>query len=53
MRGYCLCASIRILVLIGVESPFSNNKMFWYLITRAGLLDEVESDLKNDELLKH
>ena len=33
--------------------PFSNNKMFWYLLTRAGLLDEVESDLKNDELLKH
>jgi TDG/mug DNA glycosylase family protein len=33
--------------------PFSNNKMFWYLLTRAGLLNEVESDLKNDELLKH
>jgi TDG/mug DNA glycosylase family protein len=33
--------------------PFSNNKMFWYLLTRAGLLDEVESDLKNDKLLKH
>ena len=33
--------------------PFSNNKMFWYLLTRAGLLDEVESDLQNDELLKH
>ena len=27
--------------------------MFWYLLTRAGLLNEVESDLKNDELLKH
>ena len=33
--------------------PFSNNKMFWYLLARAGLLNEVESDLKNDELLKH
>ena len=33
--------------------PFSNNKMFWYLLTRAGLLDEAESDLKDDELLKH
>jgi len=33
--------------------PFSNNKMFWYLLTRAGLLNEVESDLKNDGLLKH
>jgi len=27
--------------------------MFWYLLTRAGLLEEVESDLKSDELLKH
>ena len=33
--------------------PFSNNKMFWYLLTRAGLLDEVESDLKHDESLRH
>ena len=32
--------------------PFSNNKMFWYLLNRAGLLDEVESDLKRDESLK-
>jgi TDG/mug DNA glycosylase family protein len=32
--------------------PFSNNKMFWYLLNRAGLLQEVESDLKNDRLLK-
>ena len=33
--------------------PFSNNKMFWYLLTRAGLLDEDEKDLKSDESLKH
>lgn len=33
--------------------PFSNNKMFWYLLTRAGLMDEVEIDLKSDESLKH
>jgi double-stranded uracil-DNA glycosylase len=33
--------------------PFSNNKMFWYLLNRAELLDEVESDLKSDEALKH
>lgn len=33
--------------------PFSNNKMFWYLLNRAGLLEEVESDLKNDETLKN
>jgi double-stranded uracil-DNA glycosylase len=32
--------------------PFSNNKMFWYLLSRAGLLDEVETDLKCDEMLK-
>lgn len=32
--------------------PFSNNKMFWYLLNRAGVLNEVESDLKNDESLK-
>jgi TDG/mug DNA glycosylase family protein len=32
--------------------PFSNNKMFWYLLVRAGLLDELEIDLKNDESLK-
>ena len=33
--------------------PFSNNKMFWYLLNRAGLLDEVEIDLKSDKSLKH
>lgn len=32
--------------------PFSNNKMFWYLLNRAGLLNEAENDLKNDESLK-
>ena len=32
--------------------PFSNNKMFWYLLNRAGLLQEAERDLKNDESLK-
>jgi TDG/mug DNA glycosylase family protein len=26
--------------------PFSNNKMFWYLLNRAGLLQEAEEDLK-------
>jgi double-stranded uracil-DNA glycosylase len=28
--------------------PFSNNKMFWYLLNRVGLLQEAEKDLKND-----
>ena len=32
--------------------PFSNNKMFWYLLNRSGLLAEAESDLKDDRLLK-
>jgi double-stranded uracil-DNA glycosylase len=32
--------------------PFSNNKMFWYLLNRAGLLQESENDLKSDRLLK-
>ena len=32
--------------------PFSNNKMFWYLLNRAGLLRESESDLKDDASLK-
>jgi double-stranded uracil-DNA glycosylase len=32
--------------------PFSNNKMFWYLLNRARLLEETESDLRSDESLK-
>jgi TDG/mug DNA glycosylase family protein len=32
--------------------PFSNNKMFWYLLNRAGLLQETEKDLRNDQSLK-
>lgn len=32
--------------------PFSNNKMFWYLLNRAGLLQEAVSDLKDDRKLK-
>ena len=32
--------------------PFSNNKMFWYLLNRAGLLQEAERDLGNDQSLK-
>ncbi len=32
--------------------PFSNNKMFWYLLNQAGLIQETETDLKNDQLLK-
>jgi len=32
--------------------PFSNNKMFWYLLNRSGLMQESESDLRDDDLLK-
>jgi TDG/mug DNA glycosylase family protein len=32
--------------------PFSNNKMFWYLLNRSGVLQEAEEDLKNDQSLK-
>ncbi len=32
--------------------PFSNNKMFWYLLNQAGLIQETATDLKNDRLLK-
>jgi double-stranded uracil-DNA glycosylase len=32
--------------------PFSNNKMFWYLLNRSGLIEEADSDLKDDQSLK-
>jgi len=32
--------------------PFSNNKTFWYLLNRAGLLHEDESDMRKDSSLK-
>jgi TDG/mug DNA glycosylase family protein len=33
--------------------PFSNNKMFWYLLHDAGLLPESREILKDDTLLKN
>ncbi len=33
--------------------PHSNNKMFWYLLSDAGLLKESRQDLKNDAMLLH
>jgi TDG/mug DNA glycosylase family protein len=33
--------------------PFSNNKMFWYLLNRAGIINENIGDLKDDARLKH
>lgn len=32
--------------------PFSNNKLFWYLLLRAGLLKENIEDLKDDSRLR-
>lgn len=34
------------------EVPFSNNKLFWYLLADAGLIDEKREDLRQDEYLK-
>lgn len=34
------------------EVPFSNNKMFWYLLFRAGVIMESEEELKDDKKLK-
>lgn len=32
--------------------PFSNNKTFWYLLNRAGLINEEFSDLRDDVKLR-
>jgi double-stranded uracil-DNA glycosylase len=32
--------------------PFSNNKMFWYLLSDAGILKEKRNELRNDEDLR-
>lgn len=32
--------------------PFSNNKMFWYLLNRAGIIKENIASLKDDAKLK-
>ncbi len=32
--------------------PFSNNKMFWYLLSRAQIINEPVEDLKDDAKLK-
>jgi TDG/mug DNA glycosylase family protein len=32
--------------------PFSNNKMFWYLLNRSGVINENISDLKDDAKLR-
>lgn len=32
--------------------PFSNNKMFWYLLSDAGLITESRHELRDDDVLK-
>ncbi|MCL4468613.1 MAG: mismatch-specific DNA-glycosylase [Deltaproteobacteria bacterium] len=32
--------------------PFSNNKLFWYLLSRSGIIAENETDLKDETKLK-
>lgn len=32
--------------------PFSNNKLFWYLLSEAGIIEEKRDLLRNDEELK-
>jgi TDG/mug DNA glycosylase family protein len=32
--------------------PFSNNKLFWYLLSEAGLIKEKRGELRDDELLR-
>ena len=32
--------------------PFSNNKMYWYLLSEAGLINEKRQELRNDDVLK-
>ncbi len=60
MIAYKLSQNARIL-FIGINPhpgsyrrsvPFSNNKMFWYLLSRAGLIGEAEDELGDDRLLK-
>jgi double-stranded uracil-DNA glycosylase len=32
--------------------PFSNNKMFWYLLSDAGIIEEAREELRDDESLR-
>jgi double-stranded uracil-DNA glycosylase len=32
--------------------PFSNNKLFWYLLSEAEIIEEKREELRNDETLK-
>ncbi len=32
--------------------PFSNNKMFWYLLSDAGIIEETRDELRDDDALR-
>ena len=32
--------------------PFSNNKLFWYLLSDAGLIQEKRHELRDDKMLE-
>ena len=60
MINYKLSGGARIL-FVGINPhfgsyrrgvPFSNNKMFWYLLSRAGLIDEKMETLRDDKELR-
>jgi double-stranded uracil-DNA glycosylase len=60
MIEYHIAKNVRIL-FVGINPhpgsyrrgvPFSNNKTFWYLLNRAGLLHEDENVLRTDRGLK-
>jgi TDG/mug DNA glycosylase family protein len=60
MIKYRVARNVRIL-FVGINPhpgsdrrgvPFSNNKTFWYLLNRAGLLNEDENTLRTDRGLK-
>jgi TDG/mug DNA glycosylase family protein len=33
--------------------PFSNNKLFWYLLSDAGMIRETRNELRNDDTLRY
>lgn len=60
MIRYRFCSNMRIL-FVGINPhfgsfrrgvPFSNNKMFWYLLSRSGVINEREEELRDDGKLK-
>lgn len=60
MIRYRFCYDMKIL-FVGINPhngsfnrgvPFSNNKMFWYLLNRSGAINEKVEDLRDDKKLK-